>query len=691
MNRLTRGVRLPQAAMGLAAALTLGLLFYVLVDQGPRPQSQTLTLQEDQKISLTLRANKAGPEVEFRVVEGTSQGRLEGKLPDLRYIPDANFSGTDHFQFVTLYQGVASKPAWVNLEVEPVNDVPQAKNQTYEVVAEGQTRIQLEATDADGDFVSFRILAAPLHGRLEGEAPNLVYFPEPGFMGLDELRFQPEDLLTQGTPGVIRLQVGPRNDAPQAEAASYQTYRDQPLRLSLQASDRENDPLRFEVLNQPKQGTLVYEGQELVYQPKWGFLGRDSFLFIARDGHSPSAAAEVVIEVRQRDPAEDMAQRLKEFSEEGGILLGHYQTPELLLHEDSYIPASLTKLATAAAAQHYLGPGYKFYTEVYLDAGVLYLRGGGDPLLSAKNLHQIAQSLKEKGVFKRPLRALVADDTAFEIRPDFDGRSASLEPYDAPIGALTVNQNLGHVEVWGDRVVSLRQDTPLTEKLAKKSRGLRDGMTQFTLAANAREGAMYALEVAEAIFTRYGLRLQEPTRMGQVPRGAKPILRLASSRPLDDLLRQMLAESNNFIANELVMAMALKRYGAPARMEDGVYLINEFLQREVAIPPAEAKLVEGSGLSRQNHFTLSAMGRLLEYFRPAMHLMPELKHSPFTDLAKAGHHSRILAKTGTLEGVSNLAGYIYTENNQWKPFVIMLRQPKQNRVEVLDALLQTFP
>ena len=212
----------------------------------------------------------------------------------------------------------------------------------------------------------------------------------------------------------------------------------------------------------------------------------------------------------------------------------------------------------------------------------------------------------------------------------------------------------------------------------------------MAIAQTPEEGTEYSIALATEIFQEHGFRPVYGVQKGITPKGLQAIHIVESRQSLEEVLSQMLEESNNFIANQLVLAMALKRYGAPARLEDGVYLLESFLEREVGLKSYELTLEEGSGLSRENKLSLVAMLQIMEYFQPYKYLLSDLKDSRYADLARIGRETKVLAKTGTLQDVSNLAGYIYTKNNKWVPFVVMLKEDKQTRGKVVKALVQTY-
>jgi D-alanyl-D-alanine carboxypeptidase/D-alanyl-D-alanine-endopeptidase (penicillin-binding protein 4) len=170
--------------------------------------------------------------------------------------------------------------------------------------------------------------------------------------------------------------------------------------------------------------------------------------------------------------------------------------------------------------------------------------------------------------------------------------------------------------------------------------------------------------------------------VGPVPPGATLLLAHRSTHGVRDAVRGMLEFSNNVVANQLLLTLALERQGAlerhgvPAQLEDGVAILREFLIRRVGLGPRDFLLVEGSGLSRSNRIGLLAMVKVVDAFYPWRDLLPS-------------HGSGgVFAKTGTLAGVSSLAGFLPAPEGSRRAFAILLNQPKNTRDDVLRALMQ---
>ncbi len=101
-----------------------------------------------------------------------------------------------------------------------------------------------------------------------------------------------------GAVSAIFLTIeGPVNTPPVADAQSLNTWRNQPLSITLTGSDADGNPLTFEVVANPSHGLLSGDAPDLVYTPDPGYIGADSFTFKAWDGLAYSEAAVVSIQV----------------------------------------------------------------------------------------------------------------------------------------------------------------------------------------------------------------------------------------------------------------------------------------------------------------------------------------------------------------------------------------------------------
>jgi len=647
-------------------------------------------LKEEGEAPLELKA--LGKADRFEILNRPKGGQLIGNPPNLTYRPDKDFFGQDRFLYRALNGEKSSLPAEVTLWVEGVNDLPQPQAAMVLVDKNHETELELKAIDPDGDSLQFSLVQGPSHGQLEGEPPFLTYRPEPGYLGEDRLLFTAEDALGRGEEVAVLLQVEKPNLTPEAVAALYRVTKGGTQKIELKGKDPEGAALEFEITQMPTRGTLTHEKGLWTYNPEADFSGLDQVHFRVFDGRHWSEPAAIGLQVEDEAKRAALIASLKGIIKKGGVGVGNQRDPELIIGDQSYTPASVLKLATAVTALETLGADHHFETKVYLDSRRnLIIKGYGDPGFKAHDWVKMGQQLAKLGVFKKPINHLMLDLSAYEQRPDFDGRDISLEPYDAPIGPLMTNENLVSVRISASGEVSNQTpETPLTSSVIRKAKSLPKGVQTFNLANTHKEGAYYSLEVAQYVFTKAGMQLDGKARLGEASARLTPILIYKGETKLLEEVERMLHVSSNYIANQLVMALSLKLFGEPARMDLGVYMIEDFLEKRVGLTPGSFVVTEGSGLSRSNRVQLTAMLKLVNYFEPYKYLLPSLEESHFSDLNMASLGVEVLGKTGTLTGVSNLVGYIRTPLGSYKPFVILLNGEKQDRSKVLSLLVEAY-
>ncbi|HMC72029.1 MAG TPA: cadherin-like domain-containing protein, partial [Mycobacteriales bacterium] len=169
--------------------------------------------------------------------------------------------------------------------------------------------VRLVATDVDGDSLTYRIVAPPLHGTLLGDSPLLTYVPAANFNGTDAFGFVANDGQVDSNLAVVQIAVTAVNDAPVATPQTVRTHVGFPVLVHLTGTDVEGDKLTFRVVARPLHGWLIGRGADYLYIPFPGFRGADAFRFVANDGKLDSAPATVSIEVLRGKPVGDRDDR----------------------------------------------------------------------------------------------------------------------------------------------------------------------------------------------------------------------------------------------------------------------------------------------------------------------------------------------------------------------------------------------
>jgi D-alanyl-D-alanine carboxypeptidase/D-alanyl-D-alanine-endopeptidase (penicillin-binding protein 4) len=333
------------------------------------------------------------------------------------------------------------------------------------------------------------------------------------------------------------------------------------------------------------------------------------------------------------------------------------------------VPASTFKLLTSLCAIHYLGPSYRFKTEFYLDTGSnLKIKGYGDPLLISEVWQEIAHGLAET---VRGFKDLVLDDTYFSQPVIIPGRNHSTNPYDAPVGALCANFNT----VFFDRdkqgrIFPAEAQTPLIPYARKKIRslGLKKGRYNFT--HDQDEAARYAGELLLHFLKQEGVNSSGKIRRGVVKPEDKLVFTYRSGFTLEAALEKMLEFSNNFMANQILIALGAHVYGPPGTLTKGVRVIHDYAGGELDLK--DIKVVEGSGISRKNRVSALDMLAILKRFEPYRHL-----------LKRKGN---VLFKTGSLTGIRTRAGYVEKNGRGPYSFVIFLNRSGPDMDELMEGI-----
>ncbi|HKK90992.1 MAG TPA: D-alanyl-D-alanine carboxypeptidase [Desulfobacteraceae bacterium] len=331
-----------------------------------------------------------------------------------------------------------------------------------------------------------------------------------------------------------------------------------------------------------------------------------------------------------------------------------------------FIPASTLKIFTALGALHYLGEEFTFKTDVFLDREKnLTIKGYGDPLLTSEVLttlcRRLATRLKQEGI--TAVRAIVLDDTYFQENPGIPGRRASLNPYDAPTGALCANFNticFAYSRKEG-RYVSGEKQTPLLKGFEKKIRasGLKKGRIPLTRA----KSRLYPGMLIKHFLEQEKIGVKGPVKTGAVGNTSPVFFTHHSPYSLTDVIRKMLKFSSNFMANQLFLTIGAEAFSPPATLEKGIEALTRLADNRLHL--TGTRIFEGSGLSRQNRTTPEDMLKILTAFRPYHRLMRKNEKEYF--------------KTGTLHGIRTRAGYFTGRHNRLHPFIFRGLTPATDR------------
>jgi len=324
-------------------------------------------------------------------------------------------------------------------------------------------------------------------------------------------------------------------------------------------------------------------------------------------------------------------------------------------HSMSMIPASNTKLFTTAVALSDLGGDFKISTKIFSDDfsiedgvinGNLYIKGFGNSTFSQNDLEQMMQEIKLKGIVKITGN-IIGDDTYFDNvykRDDWIADETANVKL-PPISAITLDRN---------------------RKIIQKRRGRRI-RTSVVAVDNP---PLNAASILRSKLIENGIKVGKSSSVGKTP---DQVLQLSESGiQLRELIKLINKHSDNFLAEGL-----FKTIGAEASQDQGnafysTQAILDFIE-DNGIFSTGTSVVDGSGISRFDQITPGAIVGLLEVMYFDINNYNEFYNSlsiAGVDGTLRGRMRGSLAennfhgKTGSLNGVTSIAGYLKTMDNE---------------------------
>jgi VCBS repeat-containing protein len=285
----------------------------ISVKMGNRPpdaENGSLETSEDESVNYTLTATDINNDtLIYRLVSPPTLGQLQlidSQTGQCKYIPSPDKNGTDLFTFVVSDGVLDSNIATVTVEIKPVNDRPQAQDSNLRLDEDFEKQGVLNGSDIDGDTLHFEIVENPSMGIVEwidSQAGKYRYSPFLNHHGTDLFRFVVKDKETASLTGTVHIIIDPQNDVPIATPLSFETIEDTHISGLFQASDLDEDPLTFMLVDDPSaisigilEITDVIKGEFTYYPPKNQY-GQFVFKYYVSDGQLSSPAVPLTINV----------------------------------------------------------------------------------------------------------------------------------------------------------------------------------------------------------------------------------------------------------------------------------------------------------------------------------------------------------------------------------------------------------
>ncbi|WP_076411461.1 D-alanyl-D-alanine carboxypeptidase/D-alanyl-D-alanine-endopeptidase [Shewanella sp. UCD-KL12] len=380
------------------------------------------------------------------------------------------------------------------------------------------------------------------------------------------------------------------------------------------------------------------------------------------------------------------------------------------------LPASTMKLLTAVGATSVLGKEFRYQTQFFshypiangVIDGDLYIKFSGDPTLKLSDFREVFKQLSDQGLHKISGNVYLVGETNEQLQaPGWVWDDLGI-CYAAPVSSFIINRNCIHAElkaklassksqlsmpsylpvsIENTAVFDKTENNPFCElsltRLASNQfnlSGCFPGSKSLKLAIAITDPSLFAQQSLAQLFKSNQIKLKGSVYLnGNLPK-YRSLIASHESAPLKDIVKTMLVKSDNLIADSLLKELGRTIYGAPGSFSKGALALKEVLVRD-GVALDYAQIIDGSGLSRYNLLSARQLSQVLNLIYkdtrfdyiidslPISGISGTLKYK--TSFNKPPLKQHILAKTGSMQGVDNLAGFIRAKAIDDTLFVIM--------------------
>ncbi len=382
---------------------------------------------------------------------GTLEFNADGSFV---YTPDPNVSGHFHLYYSAFDGEEYSHSVYTCLNVGAVNDAPTVTDDETACDEDSLAELNVLANDddVDNDELTAELKTEPLHGTVELYADgDVVYTPDADWSGTDTFTYRAYDGHVYSVIGVVTVVVDPVNDAPVAQADSYEV--DENTLLAVEApgvlgndSDIDGDTIAAMLTSGPEGGELeLHKDGSFTYMPEPGFFGEDTFEYAASDDGLESQPVVVTITVNDTTPPVTTSDAVELYSDVATITLTPADSGSGVAHTyyslDGAEPVEGTLIEAYVLGDHTLSfwsvdsagnAEEPVYVEFRIESA-----GTAFGEISGESRYETAVEVS-KDCFKEADTVLVATG---EMWPDALGSAALAGVSDAPI-LLTQKANL---------------------------------------------------------------------------------------------------------------------------------------------------------------------------------------------------------------------------------------------------------
>ena len=389
--------------------------------------------------------------------------------------------------------------------------------------------------------------------------------------------------------------------------------------------------------------------------------------------------------------------------------------------DQEFMPASNFKLLVGSAALQLLGTSFAYRTTVAADgppqngtiAGNVYLRGGGDALLTAKDLDDAAAAVAAQDV-RSISGGVITDASHFDDqRYGFGWSWDDLPFYYAPVvSALELEDGVLHMYfspgaaagtlatlrvapqssafVIDNRLMTGSPKSKDTSELVRPWDAARTIEVTGSYPLDAKESGdvrpavpdpeSYAGDVFAKALAAHGVTVTGTTQSGKTPEHATPLW-TKHSEAMPQLLADFWYPSDNLMGELFLKELGVRLKGEPGTVENGITLENQYL-RSAGIDPASVTISDGSGLSQYDRITPHDLLKILQADwngpnrNAVLDALPVagVRGSLKSSYKRTAAENNVFAKTGSISHVRTISGYVKTKTHGPVTFSLMVNQ-----------------
>ncbi|MFN2579063.1 MAG: Ig-like domain-containing protein [Pyrinomonadaceae bacterium] len=274
------------------------------VNDNPTATDDSATTNEDTPVNVTVLTNDSDLDGDSLTVSAVTQGTHGSVTTDgtsVTYAPAANFNGNDTFTYTIADGHGGTATASVNVTINAVNDAPVAANDsaTTDEDTPLNVNVLLNDSDVDTDSLAVSALTPGSHGSVVNNGSSVTYSPAANYNGTDSFTYTVSDGHGGTATANVSITIDAVNDNPDAVNDSATTDEDTAATVNVlnNDSDVDNDLLTVSAVTQGSHGSVVNNGNNVIYSPAANYNGTDSFTYTVSDGHGGTATASVSVTI----------------------------------------------------------------------------------------------------------------------------------------------------------------------------------------------------------------------------------------------------------------------------------------------------------------------------------------------------------------------------------------------------------